>query len=572
MSALGEINMKNYFTYKKLILLFLAVITPVFLLSMILFWQANAAIQRRIIFNVQEKTNLTAQFLDDTLDQIYSTALGLADQQNLKHLTNPNYPMTAYETAANILQIRDQQISIMNANQYIENITVYYRERGQAYNSTNASFNEFTDEEYQQLTDFHRGTAPLILYNEGLSLTVLPGVEPNYLLRVDLSAQALISQLENTLVEYEDYYLLDAFDHSYQLTNLSEEQLLQIPVNAFSAEFSMDKTKYYRFSSSLSYGNIQLHFFLSEAQLFSDVKIYQYGNLCFILFVLIICCVFLWGSYTIIHKPMLKLIDSFQDINRQNYDVRILSQDSSDFSYLYKEFNHMAEQLGILIEKDYQQKLLLNKAELKQLQAQINPHFLYNSLFLLRNMIYDSLYDEALTLADTLGQYFQYITRSSQDYMPLGKEYKHALLYCEIQKLRFEGRIRVETDPLPDSCADILVPKLIIQPLLENSFNYGLREKVSDGLLRVSVSTQISDLVISVEDNGDILSDQKLEDIKNNLQICNAKNSLQETTGILNIQRRLNIYFDDRGYLKVSRSPLGGLCVQLILPIPEPEI
>lgn len=190
-----------------------------------------------------------------------------------------------------------------------------------------------------------------------------------------------------------------------------------------------------------------------------------------------------------------------------------------------------------------------------------------NSRNYLIKLIGNELYEEAYHMSDTLGLYFQYITRNSQEYMPLNQEYRHAMLYCEIQKLRFEGRVCVETDDLPEEYSGILVPKLIIQPILENAFNYGLRDKVADGLLKVTVSGNNSELLISIEDNGEELSDTKLQEIQINLKTAATGNSPQEMTGILNIQRRLRIYSDDSGYLTASRSNLGGLCIQLVLPI-----
>ena len=86
--------------------------------------------------------------------------------------------------------------------------------------------------------------------------------------------------------------------------------------------------------------------------------------------------------------------------------------------------------------------------------------------------------------------------------------------------------------------SSILVPKLIIQPILENAFNYGLRNKVDDGLLKVAVSNHDSELIISIEDNGDELSDAQLEKIQANLQSASTGDPLREMTGILNIQRR----------------------------------
>ena len=214
--------------------------------------------------------------------------------------------------------------------------------------------------------------------------------------------------------------------------------------------FSIGDKRYQGFSAPFTLGEGRLYFFFPEEELFRDAGAYQYLYLYFGLIVLIACSLFLLGSYAIIHRPIRMLVNAFQRIGCQDYAVRITGRQGSDFMYVYQEFNHMAEELGTLIEKNYQQQLLLSRAELKQLQAQINPHFLYNAFFLLRRMIHDELYEEAGQMADTLGLYFQYITRNSQDYMPLSREYHHAMLYCEIQGLRFGDRIRIETDSLPE--------------------------------------------------------------------------------------------------------------------------
>lgn len=562
--------MKTSITYKKLILLFFAVIAPFFLLSMFLLEQNSSAIRNRILTSIQEKSNLTALTITNVIDQINHTATEMSTQSNLRRLATVNYPQTLYETAKDILQVQEQQASIKNANQYIENIAIYYLERTQAYNCPGdgrASFFEFTPEEYQTLKDAAKSSDTLLLYDQTLTEVILPSYSTNYLIRIDLSSDAVSSLLENSFTEYRTYYLLDAFGHSYQLTNFAEKQLVQIPDNNLSDKLIIDGKLYYHFFSALPYGEAQIHFFFAHDELFADTMIYQYLNLFFGLFILLASFFFLFCCFTIIHKPIQTLINAFQDINNQNYNVRIFSTKNSDFTYLYNEFNHMAQRLGTLIEKDYQQQILLNKAELKQLQAQINPHFLYNSLFLLRRMIQDELYEEAYHMSDTMGLYFQYITRNSQDYMPLSREYHHAILYCEIQKLRFEGRISVETDVLPDEYSNILVPKLIIQPIIENAFNYGLQGKVTDGLLKITVSGSSTELVIRVEDNGEDLSAEQLEEIRTNLQTSMSGNQFREMTGILNIQRRLSIYSDGSSCLKASRSPLGGLCIELFIPV-----
>lgn len=561
--------MRNSITFRKLIILFSGVIIPFFLLSLFLLQQNNIVIEQRIFSSIQYKTDLTAQTLTDVITQIYDTSTGMAEQSILRRLASPGYPSSAYETAKDILQLKEQQTSIKNANKYIENFVIYYQERGQAYNSSGngrPSFFEFTSEEYQDLVTTRKYTGFLVFYDQKLTELIQSSTNSNFLIRVNLSSEAITDLLCDTFTEYEYYYLLDMFDSDYQLTNLSDEQLTQLSNNTKNY-IQLNNEQYHCFSSSLPFENAKLHFFFSDKQLFAPTQNYQYLAILVFLLALVTCCIFLGGSYKIVHKPINTLIGAFQDINNQNYNVRIFTKNNSDFSFLYQEFDQMAKHLGILIEKNYQQQLLLNKAELKQLQAQINPHFLYNSLFLLRRMIQDELYEEAYHMSDTLGLYFQYITRNSQEYPLLSQEYRHAVLYCEIQKLRFAGRICVETEELPSEFSNLLVPKLIIQPILENAFNYGLRNKEKNGLLKVTFSSNSSELIISIEDNGDDLSDVQLEKIQTDLIAATTSNPLQEMTGILNIQRRLHIYFDGSGHLVANRSPLGGLQIHLVLPI-----
>jgi len=582
-----SMNSKKSITFKKLILLFGAVILPFLLLGVFLIYQNRTVARNRTFSQVQSKTDMAADSLTDTMEQLQHTAAQMAEQANLKKLGIAAYRMSPYETARNILQLQEQQTSIRNANPYIEKFIIYYPLQLQAYNSKESgvpSFFTFTKEEYQELAGAHNSYDFLAVHDQKLTEIILPASGAEFMIRVDLSSEAISALLENTFLEYDDYYLLDFFDHSFQLTNLPEEALTNLPEGADG--ISIDGMRYYGFSAALPYGDGRLDFFFSEDQLFQDSRAYQSLYLCFGLIVFVACGLFLLGSYSLIHKPIQTLVNAFQHINKQDYSIRISGRHRSDFNYLYQEFNHMVKELETLIEKNYQQQLLLSKAELKQLQAQINPHFLYNSFFLLRRMIHDELYEEAGEMADTLGLYFQYITRNSQDYMPLGKEYHHAMLYCEIQRLRFGDRILIETDPLPEKYSQIPVPKLIIQPILENAFNYGLRDKVEEGVLQVRVEEDASCLVISVEDNGEDLSEERLEQMQHKLRETAGGNVLQEMSGTLNIQRRLGIYFKEQAkehqdmgwaevegdeYLKACRSALGGLCMQLRLPLPTQE-
>ena len=263
-----------------------------------------------------------------------------------------------------------------------------------------------------------------------------------------------------------------------------------------------------------------------------------------------------------IHKPLNKLADAFQQVEKGDFSLRIHHDREDDFAYIYNQFNSMNGRLSDLIEQMYMQTIRVQRAELKQLQSQINPHFLYNNLFMIRSLA--QLGDTATieTLTSEMGEYFRYVTRSGQPDVPLSAEVDHARNYAMIQDTRFSNRIKLRFPPLPEDMKDIIVPKLILQPLLENAYQHGLKETTAGGLIDVSFQKTEKEAAILVEDNGKGLTDEALASLKESLE----NPDVQETTGLINIHRRLRLRFGAPYGLIFSRGPLGGLLVKMLIP------
>lgn len=262
-----------------------------------------------------------------------------------------------------------------------------------------------------------------------------------------------------------------------------------------------------------------------------------------------------------LYRPLNVLISAFEKVKGGNLGQRIRHASNDEFSFLYEEFNGMEDRLQQLIEEVYVQKDLIQQAQIKQLQTQINPHFLYNSYFTLSRRIKRGDYDNAVEFCNYLGEYFKYITRNGADVVLLRQEFGHAKSYAAIQQARFMGRIRVEFADLPEEFSSIQVPRLILQPLLENAFGHGLENKVSGGILRVSCGTEGETFRLTVEDNGDDASDEVLRAIQQSLDAPQPA----EITGIVNIHRRLKIFYHGRAGLDIRRSPLNGIAVSIVI-------
>lgn len=168
------------------------------------------------------------------------------------------------------------------------------------------------------------------------------------------------------------------------------------------------------------------------------------------------------------------------------------------------------------------------------------------------------------SMKSIIGTYFQFITRSAPDRTKLAKEVEHAKIYAEIQASRFSYRINVQFDELPAEFENIVVERLII----ENAFEYALESKVADGKLLAQFRKEAKFLIISVEDNGENLSDENLEKQK---KLLENDDDGEEVTALMNIHRRIRNMSDKNCGLNLSRSQLGGLKAELRIELKEGE-
>lgn len=282
----------------------------------------------------------------------------------------------------------------------------------------------------------------------------------------------------------------------------------------------------------------------------------------------ITACVLLCGAALVLfitfrhffNKPYAKLLGAMNEVSRGNFDVRLDDKISSDFQYIYDGFNYMTSSVSGYIEENYRQKVMRTESEFKALQAQINPHFLYNCFANIRSFCKMGDIESVALMTENLSKLFLYITRNAAPIVPLCNEAENLQNYLQIQQMRFGDRVLVEVQELPEEFRDVPIPKLCLQPIAENAYKYAFADKDSGGIFRVGYAVSGNELSITLEDNGDV-SDRQIAEIARSLT------DAAETSGIVNVSRRLQHYADGYGRVEVTRSSLGGLCVTLRLNI-----
>ncbi|QMV42656.1 sensor histidine kinase [Cohnella cholangitidis] len=324
-----------------------------------------------------------------------------------------------------------------------------------------------------------------------------------------------------------------------------------------------DKPYIYAYESSKLL-DASLVVYVPENSFLGPIKWYKQLYVLLAVTSLVVMVIFSAWVYKLVHQPMYRLTGAFRRLEKGDFNAKLTYDRKDEFNYLYQQFNKMSGRLQQLIQDVFEQELRLNRAELKQLQAQINPHFLYNILFLLNRIIQLDDMDNAKKLTQHLGQFFRFITRNKEDEVRLSEEIEHIEAYIGIQQLRFGSKLSVELQPIPAEVESMEVPRLILQPIVENAFEYGLEDHLQKGILRIASEIDEGHLLIHIQDNGGGLTDERLAELD---ALMKERKRDIETTGMVNIHRRLQLKFGDSSGLSVGRSELGGLHVTMRLPL-----
>ena len=245
-------------------------------------------------------------------------------------------------------------------------------------------------------------------------------------------------------------------------------------------------------------------------------------------------------------------------------------RDADHFSYrpvrgtrevreLSQSFGHMVLRIQQLMSTVRQEEINLRKTELKALQAQINPHFLYNTLDSIAWMCERGRNADAVNMVHALARLFRISISRGHELIPIAKEIEHAESYLQIQKYRYKNQFTYEFDVDP-GCLDYYCNKITLQPIIENSINHGLDLLVEEGRIQVEVLQDGDDILFRVRDNGVGMSQEQVDAI--------LEQDPEDRTGIgiRNVNDRLRIYFGAPYGLRITSELDVGTCVEIRMP------
>lgn len=269
-------------------------------------------------------------------------------------------------------------------------------------------------------------------------------------------------------------------------------------------------------------------------------------------------------------KPLLSLIGYVNQIGRGQMDVDIDIRSNDEIGLLSRRFRSMMETINNLILKEYRLELANKTNQLKALQAQVNPHFLYNALQSIGTVALQHKDQRIYSLVASLGQMMRYNMNTGETIVELEKELHYVQGYLELQKQRFDTELEATFRIDPES-RRVAVPKMILQPLVENFFKHGFKQ-ASGEPAKLLVESRIDSgrLIVRVEDNGDGLDEARLREVTERLADEEAGLRGQDSgIGLSNVLARLKLHYREPVSLTLANAEPSGLAVTLRIPLEE---
>lgn len=260
----------------------------------------------------------------------------------------------------------------------------------------------------------------------------------------------------------------------------------------------------------------------------------------------------------IIH-PVNIMLDKVKKVGRGKFDMIPIEAEIEEIEELDEGINKMARKISALLENVRQEKEMQHLTELQLIQAQVNPHFLYNTLDTIVWLIEGGMTDDAVEMISSLSIFFRTSLSKGNDIIPLSEEERHTLSYLEIQQYRYRDILEFEIN-IPKELSGIPIPKLSIQPLAENALYHGIKNRRGKGKILIEGREEEDALVLTVSDNGQGMTPERLHEVQEAI-----RTGERAGFGLAAVAERIALYYGPGYGMKIFSEEGKGTTVEIRL-------
>ncbi len=535
------------------------------------------------VLRTQEEERLI-EALNQNYTQVYQTV-----GNQLSRLHNVSTLFAVNDTTSPVLRFDDREMDVAEQMMIFEdinsyayglemtmgssNIVIYIKDSYPVVNTQSSRYRPLTEAYgsrwYKSLQE-NNGRPVWVLMDEGdrdsdgVAIAREDYSETVGILTIRMEKRNLDSMLENSYAGQAMY--LETADGVLLASNLPEEELPRLPVSKRQVDdqafrnITLGGASCYVRSCLLSGSNLYLVSVIPRQAIRRGANMMN-GNMGLLFLGVCLLVLAVMGTVTKSITGRLKLLKE-QMIQIQGGNIRKMQKGSSgdEIGQLIGNYNVMVDRVEELLQEQYALGQKKVEAELKALQSQINPHFLYNTLDMISWMSQKKEAENIRSVVQAMSRFYRLTLSKGKDIVPLRDEIEMCEAYMEIQKRRYKGRICYEVEADED-ILDCLIPKITLQPFLENAVIHGINEK-ADGRGRVILNGWMEDgrVTLSVTDDGEGMTEADKQ-----------KSHQGSHYGLSNIEHRLELFFGERIPVQIESSPGIGTCVIINIPVRKEE-
>lgn len=265
-----------------------------------------------------------------------------------------------------------------------------------------------------------------------------------------------------------------------------------------------------------------------------------------------------------ISKPIRYLSEVTKEVADGNLDVRVHMKHGAEVKLLADSLNVMIEKIQTLIDNVMLEQMRLREAELEILQMQINPHFLYNTLDTIVWLAEAGNKEAVVEMVQTLSDFFRSSLNSGKDIVSIESEIRHVVSYLQIQQVRYQDILEYEIS-IPEETRYCQIPKITLQPLVENALYHGIKYKRGKGKIRVSGRIQDHMCILTVSDDGVGMTKERLQQVRGGL--TSKIEDSNDFYGLYNVNERIHLKFGEEYGLHLDSILQEGTTVEVWLPM-----
>ncbi|WP_099353935.1 sensor histidine kinase [Fredinandcohnia onubensis] len=562
---------------KLLVIMLVAVIVPYVVSNIMTYHSSTEAIEDQLIENNRsliESGILNISAYLEKLDQLSLT--WLYDETLLQSLNTTNFSIPQRN------QVEYEMKNLLYMNPDVMRIEYHSNTAGETFYTERLRFSSETNSTTpieDRLKDTYRvmevkeyeGVSTLIIHRK---IVEPPNPEPLGYLTIYISTRELDLLLKRLSTDEEEIMLflesksVSSYSNTLEDTNQLQSIYKTEELQQFQS-FTLGDEKGALFSETGNIGDVSLTLLkFIPSSMITGKATESIRNITFIqVIMLVLLAIMLYFVSLSIIQPIKRLIKNIASIEQGDFHIAqvVEPQREDELGQLEKRFVEMTNRLNQLITKELRLQIEMKTAQLKMLQAQINPHFLYNTLQSIGTIALKQNAPDVYERLLSLSSIFRYSMDLKTRTVPLKNEIQHTKEYLYLQTGRFKERLHYEVNCTEESLK-VDVPKMILQPIVENSIIHGVEKGNRSVLVKIEGYTSEESLILRIVDNGQGFSQVKIEGIRE--QYANGQMQANSSSGIglLNVLFRLHFEYGESFKWEIQSIPLKETTIQFVIP------